>query len=366
MTTARADVAQRAVSSTRREVAEAADLVLHRAARLEDLVYRRIARRLRRRGWLPQMKGYTGYGTVDADGAGWVRVLGRVLLGRAEPPRRTPELVRGWRSFLTVPLPWMEVVVDIGGHTHRVTTDRGGYLDCVLPATLEPGWHDVTLSVDDSPATTARVIVVGPQRQLGLVSDIDDTVMVTSLPRPFLAFWNTFVLHEHARRPVPGMATLYLELQHRHPGMPVIYLSTGAWNVAPTLGRFLYRNGYPDGPLLLTDWGPTQDGFFRSGKAHKRATLARLTRELPQVRWILVGDDGQHDPDLYGEFVRHAGEKVHAVAIRHLSPTEQVLASGLPLPGQDREVPEPADGVAWVSAPDGTGIRDAMRARDLI
>lgn len=344
--------------------------VAHHAARLEDAIHRRVAVRLRRKGWQPRVKGYTCYGTTSADGSGWIRVLGRVLLGRPEPPRHLPELVRGWRSFVTLPLPALEVGVEVAGQQHAIRSDRSGYLDAVVPASLAPGWHDVRLSVDGAPLETSPVVVIGPEQQLGLVSDIDDTVMVTSLPRPMLAFWNTFVLHEHARRPVPGMATFYLELLHRHPGMPVFYLSTGAWNVAPTLARFLYRHGYPDGPLLLTDWGPTTEGWFRSGQAHKRASLARLARELPQVRWLLVGDDGQHDPQLYGEFVRHAAANVHAVAIRHLSPTEQVLASGLPVPapavhdgeGQgDAEVEVP-----WVSAPDGTGIRDTLREQGLL
>ncbi len=54
-------------------------------------------------------------------------------------------------------------------------------------------------------------------------------------------------------------------LLRAHPGLPVIYLSTGAWNVVPTLSRFLSRNLYPRGALLLTDWGPTHDRWFRSG-----------------------------------------------------------------------------------------------------
>ncbi len=80
------------------------------------------------------------------------------------------------------------------------------------------------------------------------------------------------MLDEHARRPVAGMAVLYERLHLRHPEAPFIYLSTGAWNVAPTLARFLGRNLYPPGPLLLTDWGPTAEGWFRSGRQHKRST----------------------------------------------------------------------------------------------
>ena len=79
----------------------------------------------------------------------------------------------------------------------------------------------------------------------------------------------------------------------------MLYLSTGAWNVAPTLTRFLARNLYPAGPLLLTDWGPTHDRWFRSGQEHKRTSLHRLAEEFPELRWLLIGDDGQHDEEIY-------------------------------------------------------------------
>ncbi|MGF7473860.1 phosphatase domain-containing protein, partial [Salmonella enterica subsp. enterica serovar Minnesota] len=85
------------------------------------------------------------------------------------------------------------------------------------------------------------VFVVDPDVRSGIVSDVDDTVMVTALPRPFLAAWNSFVVDEHARQPVPGMAVLLERLTRDNPGAPVVYLSTGAWNVAPTLVRFMRR-----------------------------------------------------------------------------------------------------------------------------
>jgi phosphatidate phosphatase APP1 len=199
----------------------------------------------------------------------------------------------------------------------------------------------------------APVLVVDPSARIGVVSDVDDTVMVTLLPRALLAAWNTFVLNENARRPVSGMAVLYERLSLKYPGAPFIYLSTGAWNVAPTLTRFLSRNLYPRGPLLLTDWGPTQNGWFRSGELHKRRSLLRLAEEFPDVRWLLIGDDGQHDPDIYADFARSHPDHVAAVAIRELSPPEQVLASGLPVPiDQAKGVP----GLPWVTAPDGASL----------
>ena len=298
---------------------------LHRAARVEDAVHEFLEPRLRQRGWRDTIIPYTGYGTPS-----WVRVMARLLLRR---PERQPEgvhAVRGWRSFATLPVTDEVVVIDVGDRQHEARTDRGGYIDVVVEASFEPGWRSVRLHREGAAPVEAPVRVLAPDMRFGVVSDIDDTVMVTALPRPLLAAWNTFVLDEHARSPVPGMAVLYERLVTAHPDAPVFYLSTGAWNVAPTLTRFLSRNLYPPGPLLLTDWGPTTDRWFRSGQAHKRATLERLAAEFPDVRWLLIGDDGQHDQEIYGDFVASHPDNVAAVAIRQLSPTQSVLAGGLP------------------------------------
>ncbi|MEO5920502.1 MAG: phosphatase domain-containing protein, partial [Pseudolysinimonas sp.] len=300
---------------------------LHFAARIEDAVQRFRERRGRRRGLIPTIVPFTGYG-----GTGWVRVLGRVVLRKPDQDDRTQAdrviSIRGWRSFTSVHVAGAQVVVSVGRAKRTIFSDRGGVLDARIDVKLPPGWHDIRLSIDGYDAVDAKVFVVADDVEFGLVSDIDDTVMVTALPRPFLAAWNTFVLDEHARTPVAGMAVLYERLLRAHPGLPVIYLSTGAWNTVPTLSRFLSRNLYPRGTLLLTDWGPTHDRWFRSGPEHKRANLLRLAEEFPHVRWLLVGDDGQHDPQLYGDFADAHPDNVAAVAIRQLTTGEAVLAGG--------------------------------------
>jgi phosphatidate phosphatase APP1 len=354
---------------------------LHRAGRIEDAVKGLAGSRLRRRGYHARAIAYPGYG-----GPGWVRILGRVLLGREDTPAETERdgqrVVRGWRNFLTVPVADAAVTVRIGEHERLLRTNREGYVDEVVQIDLPPGEHEVVLTVgpdageaadevadgvdlveDDTEggaelvpqntlrhSGTSRVVVVGPEPVIGLLSDIDDTVVVTRLPRPLVAAWNSFVLDERARVPVNGMAELYCQVVAENPGAPVLYLSTGAWNVAPTLTRFLRRFGYPEGPLLLTDWGPTNTGWFRDGPGHKRESLARLARELPQVTWLLVGDDGQHDPTLYAEFLAAAPERVAGVAIRRLTPAEQLLAGGHPL----APTAMPADSpVPWVTGDNG-------------
>jgi len=349
------------VTSTTR----ATEPVLHRAARVEDALNRTLARLLHRRGWRPRIIAYTGYGSSAADGsAGWVRVLARVLLSPPGVGDREDTGTRGWRHFVAAKLGGVPVTVDVGGRRHVVESGRGGYVDAVLEVDAAPGWTTARLCVAQADQVEAPLRVVGRDERLGVISDIDDTVLITALPRPLLAFWNTFVRPEESRRPVPGMADLYRTLLRHHPDAFVVYVSTGAWNLAPALTRFLHRRGFPAGPLLMTDWGPTPDGWFRSGQQHKRTTLRRLVDDLPQLRWVLVGDDGQHDPQLYDEIAWARPAEVRLVAIRQLAVTEQVLTHGTPLPlpgpprgaGSGRRVP-------WVHAPDGHGLVNELRTR---
>jgi hypothetical protein len=114
--------------------------------------------------------------------------------------------------------------------------------------------------------------------------------------------------------------------------------------------------------MLLTDWGPTNTGWFRSGQEHKRAQLHRLARELPNVRWLLVGDDGQHDPKLYTEFASKRPDRVRGLAIRQLSAGEQVLSHTIPVAYDDlAPAPTASLDVPVVRAPDGYGLLDQVR-----
>lgn len=342
-------------------------------ARLDDWLHQRRAKRAIKRGKVPSVIPYIGYGTTDS-----LRVLGRLLFLKPESREHTrlrPDVagvsrVRGWRTFTSVHVPFQRVQVCVDGEPiAEVQSDRGGVINSRVPASLDPGWHTVTLRViarscagtGEAPeligeSADAPVYIVDPDARFGVLSDIDDTILMTALPRPFVAAWNTFVVDEHARTPTPGMAVLLDHLIAEHPGSPAVYLSTGAWNAAPALSRFLARNLYPMGPLLLTDWGPTPDRWFRSGQEHKREELLRLAEDFPEVKWVLLGDDGQHDEAIYHEFTLSHPQNVAAVAIRQLSVGEAVLAGGRSKAQLHRNV----SGVPWVYGPDGATLREEL------
>lgn len=119
---------------------------VHWFARVEGRVHAWRERRARRRGHRPTVTAFPGYGATD-----WVRVLGRVLI---VPPRRSKKgsnefaSVRGWRSFAGIPVDFDGGRHDPGRHAHGRLPDRGGVVDVLLDATLEPGWQSITMSVE--------------------------------------------------------------------------------------------------------------------------------------------------------------------------------------------------------------------------
>ena len=243
-----------------------------------------------RRGWAPQVTGFTGYGNSER-----ARVLGRVLMADPEREPKT-EVERGYRQFFTTQVPDIEVTVTLGAQTVTAQTNGNGYLEVlILDHGLEPGWHTATVQTPlSAEPSEAQVQIISDDVTHGLISDVDDTIMVTMLPRAMLAAWNSWVKKTNTRQPIAGMDDFYSAVLG--PDEPTFYVSTGAWNTYDTLTDFIAREKLPRGPLLLTDWGPTPTGLFRSGKEHKRVALRNLIVDFPNIRWTLVGDDGQHDP----------------------------------------------------------------------
>src|SRR3954454_3213113 len=131
---------------------------IHWFARLEHRLHVWRESRARRRGRAATVLPFPGYG-----GTGWIRVVGRVLI--VPPQRRTENgdyaSVRGWRSFVGIPVSFAKVQVAIAGSTHDVIADRGGVIDTVIKADLPAGWQSFTMAVEGQEPMDATAFIVG-------------------------------------------------------------------------------------------------------------------------------------------------------------------------------------------------------------
>src|SRR5690606_30375412 len=113
---------------------------------------------------------FPGYG-----GAGWVRVVGRVLIVPPQRRKANGEFagIRGWRSFVGIPVGFSNVEITIGDRTQIVAADRGGVVDTVIQADLEPGWQRITMSVEGQPPVEGTVFIVDESVDFGVICDVD-------------------------------------------------------------------------------------------------------------------------------------------------------------------------------------------------
>lgn len=168
----------------------------------------------------------------------------------------------------------------------------------------------------DLPAGGGRVECI-PHAGLSVISDIDDTVKLTNVAdrRELLA--NTFLRPFQA---VQGMAELYHQWQAA--GTAFHYVSSSPWQLAGCLGDFFQDAGLPPGSMHLSHFrfkDMTPLGRLTSKKRSKRRAIEKILADFPGRRFVLVGDSGEKDPEIYATVARRFPQQVVAIAIREVA-----------------------------------------------
>ncbi len=226
-----------------------------------------------------------------------------------------------------------EVELQIGKHRSAEVTDSHGFANFSLAVPgLRAGWHEAhatlatPLEDGQSASGSGRVVKPSLKAPFLVVSDIDDTILLTGLTEGIAMVARTVLREASERAAIPGMSSFYRGLARgvpsrggtRKPVPTFFYVSTGSWAFYPTLQEFVQLRGFPVGPMFLTDWGPTERYLRRSGAEHKRTTIRRLLAAYPSMRFILIGDSGQRDALTYEEMAREFPGRAELIMIRQV------------------------------------------------
>ncbi len=225
-------------------------------------------------------------------------------------------------------VPGVQLEIEVAGERHAALTDAEGYfaldlhpIDRPLPPSTR--WETARVRArdlqTDKEAYDLPILAPGTEKRLGLISDIDDTIIETGATN-FLKNWRRVLVERPEERlAVPGAPALYtrLALREEAPENPVFYVSSSPWNLYGFLRRFMDHHGIPHGPMFLKDYGITENTLISSGHvAHKINAVERILSFYPGFRFLLLGDDGQKDPQVYAQVVRDYPDAVAGVFIR--------------------------------------------------
>jgi len=195
------------------------------------------------------------------------------------------------------------------------------------------GWVGVNLlfqkSEDSTPSEERKMfqgefLIPPDQAEFGVISDIDDTILHTGVTS-FLKWKllkNSLLTNAYNRIPFKGAANFYQKLHLGKNGEnknPIFYLSNSPWNMYQYLKLFLDYNKFPKGPILLRNFRTPFDRSIKPEKPHKQKEIINILKTYPQLRFILIGDSGEHDASIYTEVAAQYPDRIMAIYLRSVN-----------------------------------------------
>jgi len=298
---------------------------LGRPSALRDLLHvlsRPVRRSRGRRGVV--LQPYRGYGSPTR-----IFVIGRAFWQTTERDE-VSELRDVVRRIRRRPVRGARIVARFYGATIEVETDRDGYFRIEMapgePVPPDMRWHrlEIAMLAPARVAAEAEVYVPPPESRFVVVSDIDDTVMHTGVVNKAAMLWRLFVQDADDRTVFPGVSHLYRALHAGAGGdeaNAMLYVSRAPWGIYELLEEFFRRHEIPVGPILfLREWGISlRHPLPRRAVDHKLVLIEAMMALYAEMPFVLIGDSGQHDPEVYCRIARESGGRVRAVYIRDVA-----------------------------------------------
>jgi phosphatidate phosphatase APP1 len=234
------------------------------------------------------------------------------------------------RRFFSSEIPGARVLASFRGVQQELVANDEGYVQLHMeldePLARDAGWQPVRLELlwptvrgQGRVYATGKVLICD-QAEFGVISDLDDTVVQSKVTSLFTMLRVALLNNAHSRLPFAGVAAFYRALQRGSDGQqfnPVFYVSSSPWNLFDLLEDFLDVHGVPRGPILLRDWSPlTLKG---QNERHKLGIIRELLATYPELRFVLIGDSSEHDPEIYRRVVRENTGRVLAIYIRDVA-----------------------------------------------
>ena len=280
---------------------------------------------------------YRGYGTPE-----WIYLKGRVLQAegialRAKEDSVLKNALNMYRRFESDEIPHARVEMRTGDQQQALEANEEGFFETKLvvesPFEASSLWQTVDLKLLDPPphkqpsvTATGEIIIVSETAKFGVISDIDDTIVYTAANDLFKMTRIAYLGNERSRRLFKGVDSFYQALQRgkEDEGNPIFYVSSSPWNMYDLFEKFMDINDVPNGPILLRDIELSPENLLSfSHQGHKREQINPIFQRFPNLPFILIGDSGQKDAEIYSQIVEDYPDRILAIYIRDALPEDE-------------------------------------------
>ena len=283
---------------------------------------------------------YRGYGNgVQAHVYG--RVVRRIgATASSDTDTIVTNLLNTYRRADADPVAMAQLGIEFASAKSAIAADAQGYFGGWLksaPPDLTSEWHDYRaemklVSGGKEPVTGSGEIMIPPKSaRLAVISDIDDTVIQSRVSNFIQAARTIMLGNARTRLPFHGVAAFYRALRGGVTGEennPVFYVSSSPWNIYDVIAEFMQLQNIPKGPLLLRDWDLSLNSLKSDRHfEHKGVAIRNVLQLYPDLKFVLIGDTSQHDPEIYRRIVAEFPSRIMAIYIRDVTRNAERTAS---------------------------------------
>ena len=201
-----------------------------------------------------------------------------------------------------------------------------GWLVC------EVSYNDVNIkrNIQNNNSFPAEILIPSTKTEFGVASDIDDTILHTGVVSTlkWRVLYNTIFKSAKMRLPLEGAAEFCHLLHLGQSGEstnPIFYVSHSPWNLYRYLEFFLRQNNFPKGPILLRNFSDILKKKTPNEKPQKHKEIINLLKTYPDLPFILIGDSGENDVDIYIEIAAQFPDRIKAIYLRSVKHKKKIL-----------------------------------------
>ncbi|RAR04408.1 actin patch protein [Stemphylium lycopersici] len=264
----------------------------------------------------------------------------------AELAEANARLMARLRHFLAIPMANTPISVFFYNETiskqRTVYTDAAGHFS--MSAALDFVPTHVRILASDKLSATEQVIVTDSQG-ISVISDIDDTIKHSAIGSGAREIFRNVFIRDLVDLTIDGVREWYNNMAEM--GVKFHYVSNSPWQLYPVISKYFSLAGLPPGSFHLKQYSGMLQGIFEPVAERKKVTLDKIARDFPERNFILIGDSGEADLEVYTDFVLDNPGRVVAVFIRDVTTSDS--------PGFFDPSTGPSSGSLSSSSPQRTG-----------
>ncbi|KAL4786316.1 hypothetical protein BJX76DRAFT_321531 [Aspergillus varians] len=243
-------------------------------------------------------------------------------LSKAELSVANAHLMERIRPFLSTPMVGMAVTVffynDENSQSRNITTNESGHFSIRVSLSFVPT-HVRVLASEELSAVKAIEII--EPKGISMISDVDDTVKHSAIASGAKEMCRNVFVRELSDLTIEGVTDWYAEMVKL--GVEIHYVSNAPWQLYPLLDRFFKMAGLPTGSFHLKEYSGMLQGIFEPTADRKKGALEQIMQDFPDRQFILVGDSGEADLEVYTDLVLANPGRIIGIFIRDITTSEQ-------------------------------------------